>query len=192
VKPVYFRSAKELASWLREHGGSAAELWIGFYKKDSGKAGITYREALDEALCTGWIDGIRKGVDEKRFRQRFTPRRKKSIWSAINIRRVGELTAARRMKPAGLAAFERRQSGPAPYSFESPRELDAAAALALRRDVRARAWFEAQPPSYRRTASFWVMSAKQEATRERRLRTLIDSSRRGEPIPPLRWMRKRR
>jgi hypothetical protein len=100
VKPVYFRSARELASWLRKHGDSAAELWIGFYKKDSGKAGITYREALDEALCTGWIDGIRKGVDEKRFRQRFTPRKKKSIWSAINIRRVGELTAAGRMKPA--------------------------------------------------------------------------------------------
>ena len=175
-----------------EHGGSAAELWIGFYKKDSGKAGITYREALDEALCCGWIDGIRKGVDEKRFRQRFTPRKTKSIWSAVNIRRAGELTAAGSMKPAGLAAFERRQSGPAPYSFESPRELDAASATVLRRDARARAWFDAQPPSYRRLVSHWVMSAKQAATRERRLRTLIDSSRRGEPIPPLRWTRKRR
>jgi uncharacterized protein YdeI (YjbR/CyaY-like superfamily) len=186
VKPVFFRSAKELASWLDEHG-------IGFHKKSSGKPGTTYREALDEALCSGWIDGVRKGIDESRFTVRFTPRKKKSIWSAVNIRRVGELVSAERMKPRGLAAFERRQGGPAPYSFESrPRELDAASAAALRRDARAQAWFDAQPPSYRRTATFWVMNAKLLATRERRLRTLIDCSRRGEPIPPLRWARKRR
>jgi uncharacterized protein YdeI (YjbR/CyaY-like superfamily) len=188
VKPIFFPSAAAFCAWLDRHGGDAGELLVGFYKKGSGKAGITYPEALDEALCSGWIDGLRKGADEERYTIRFTPRKPKSTWSAVNILRVGELTKAGRMKPAGVAAFERRQSGPAPYSFESAqRSLDAASAKVLRASPRARKFFEAQPPGYRRVASFWVMSAKQQETRARRLRALVECSEQGAWIPPLRW-----
>jgi uncharacterized protein YdeI (YjbR/CyaY-like superfamily) len=191
-EPVFFESGAAFRKWLGDHGASATEVWLGFHKKSLGRSGITYREALDEALCSGWIDGVRKSIDEGRFKIRFTPRKPKSIWSKVNIRRVRELMAAGRMKAAGLAAFERRQKGPAPYSFESaPRTLDRASEKLLRANRRAQTFFETQPPSYRRLVSFWVMSAKRAETRARRLRTLIDCCAAGEPIPPLRWARRR-
>lgn len=188
MKPIFFSSAAEFAAWLDTKGAAAGELWLGFFKKGSGRAGISYPEAVDEALCSGWIDGLRKSIDAASFMVRFTPRKPKSIWSAVNIRRAGELTKAGRMKRAGVAAFERRQAGPAPYSFESePRVLDAAAEKILHASPRALAFFAAQPPSYRRVTSFWVMSAKKEETRARRLRILVESSENGSWIPALRW-----
>jgi uncharacterized protein YdeI (YjbR/CyaY-like superfamily) len=188
VTATFFASAAAFAAWLERHGGEAEELWVGFYKKGSGKPGISYPEALDAALCCGWIDGVRKGIDEKRYAIRFTPRKAKSIWSAVNIRRAGKLTRAGKMKPAGAAALARRQSGPAPYSFESrPRTLDSACARVLRASPRAVKFLEAQPPSYQRVVTFWVMSAKQEETRARRLQTLIASSEQGLWVPPMRW-----
>ena len=188
MKPTFFSSAAEFAAWLDFEGAKAGELWLGFFKKQSGREGMTYREALDEALCSGWIDGLRKSIDATCFMVRFTPRKRRSIWSAVNVRRAGELTKAGRMKAAGVAAFERRQAGPAPYSFESePRALDAAAEKILRASPRALAFFAAQPPSYRRMTSFWVMSAKKEETRDRRLRILVESSEKGAWIPALRW-----
>ncbi|HVL70038.1 MAG TPA: YdeI/OmpD-associated family protein [Vicinamibacterales bacterium] len=182
--PRFFRAAAELRRWLERHHDREPELWVGFYRKDSGRGGLTYSEALDEALCFGWIDGVRKRFDEESYVQRFTPRQAKSYWSAVNTKRVEELKKAGRMHPAGLAAFERRDKGaPARYSFER-----AAAALGaeherrFRTDAKAWAYFEAQAPWYRRVAVHWVTSAKRPETRERRLETLIRDSAAGRRI----------
>jgi uncharacterized protein YdeI (YjbR/CyaY-like superfamily) len=184
VKPKHFTSAADFRAWLAANHASTTELWVGFYKKDSGKGGLTYPEALDEALCFGWIDGIRKRVDDVRFTQRFTPRKPRSNWSLVNIRHVGRLKKAGRMAPAGLKAFAARtpaKSGV--YSFENkPRELSPS----LKRQFNAApaAWnfFQQQPPGYRRVASFWVMSAKQAETRQRRLARLIADSGQGRRL----------
>jgi uncharacterized protein YdeI (YjbR/CyaY-like superfamily) len=185
-KPTFFRSAGEFRAWLARHHGSAAELWVGFHKKTSGRGGITYGEALDEALCVGWIDGVRKSLDATRYTIRFTPRKPRSGWSAVNIRHVNRLMAEGRMRPSGLDAFERRDPKRAGYSFEErPRRLPPALAKRFRADTHAWAFFQAQPPSYRRTALFWVLSAKKEETRERRLTTLIACSAKEARIPPL-------
>ena len=145
---------------------------------------MTYRQALDEALCLGWIDGVRRSLDEASFSVRFTPRKPKSAWSAVNIARVGGLRAEGRMHPAGLAAFGARvKTG---YSYESrPQALAPAFLRKLRASARARRFFEAQPPWYRRTCAFWVMSAKQAETRARRLQVLIASSEKKESVAPL-------
>jgi uncharacterized protein YdeI (YjbR/CyaY-like superfamily) len=184
VKPKHFKSAADFRAWLDANQASATELWVGFYKKDSGKGGLTYPEALDEALCFGWIDGVRKRVDDVRFTQRFTPRKPRSNWSRVNIRHVRRLKQAGRMATAGLKAFAARiaaRSGV--YSFENkPRELSPS----LKRQFKAApaAWnfFQQQPPGYRRVASFWVMSAKQVATRQRRLARLMEDSERGQRL----------
>jgi uncharacterized protein YdeI (YjbR/CyaY-like superfamily) len=165
-----------------------SELWIAFYRKDAGKRGLTYDEAVEEALCFGWIDGLKQKHDAESFRQRFTPRRPTSIWSAINIRRVAKLRAAGLMAQPGLAAFESRDPKRAGlYSFENRDvQLDSAAQRAFRATPDAWAFFSAQPPGYRRIASFWVMNAKRAQTRERRLAQLIADSKRGERIAMLR------
>ncbi|HEX7706891.1 MAG TPA: YdeI/OmpD-associated family protein [Thermoanaerobaculia bacterium] len=185
----FFRSATEFRRWLESHHSTADELWVGFYKKAASRRGITYAEAVDESLCFGWIDGIRKRIDEERYANRFTPRKPRSNWSDVNTRRVAELTAAGRMHPAGLAAFQLRdESRAGVYSFENR----AAATLTPMQEARfrksARAWtfFEAQPPGYRKTAIWWVVSAKREQTREKRLTTLIDDSANGLRIAMLR------
>ncbi len=183
--PRYFRTPAAFRRWLARHHASAAELWVGYYKKGTGTPSITWPESVDEALCFGWIDGIRKSVDEDRYVIRFTPRRPASHWSAVNLRRVRALIAEGRMTPAGLAAFDRRRAE-APYSYQQrPRALPAAYRAALQ--ARAGAWefFRAQPPGYRRTATAWVMSARREETRRRRLETLVRHSAKGERIPPL-------
>jgi uncharacterized protein YdeI (YjbR/CyaY-like superfamily) len=145
---------------------------------------MTYRQALDEALCLGWIDGVRRSLDEASFSVRFTPRKPKSAWSAVNVARVGQLRAEGRMHPAGLAAFDARvKTG---YSHESrPQALAPAYLKKLRANARAWRFFEAQPPWYRRTCAFWVMSARRPETRARRLDVLISSSERQESVPPL-------
>jgi uncharacterized protein YdeI (YjbR/CyaY-like superfamily) len=185
-RPAFFATAARFRAWLEAHHADAKELVVGFFKVASEKPSITYAEALDEALCYGWIDGVRKRRDADSYTIRFTPRRPGSIWSAVNLRHVARLKAARRMRPAGLRVFEARDRGKTRrYSFENrPVPLDAARARRFRANRRAWTWFAAQAPGYRRTAQWWVMSARQDATRDRRLAILIDSSARGVKAPP--------
>jgi uncharacterized protein YdeI (YjbR/CyaY-like superfamily) len=175
MDPTYFSTQDEWRAWRAAHGASATELWLGFYKVGVGQRGITYAQAVDEALCAGWIDGVRKRMDDARFVIRFTPRKPTSIWSAVNIKRVGELTALGRMLPAGDAAFAARDEARSKvYSFEQQNAaLSEAHAHQFRADEAAWRWFQAQPASYQKMATWWVMSAKREETRAKRLATLI-------------------
>ena len=183
----FFKTPAEFRKWLEKNHAGAAELWVGFYKRDSGQPSITWPEAVDEALCYGWIDGVRKAVDALSYTIRFTPRKSASIWSMVNIRRVNELTKLGRMMPTGVAAFETRDEDRAKkYSYENrPRSLGEAHEKKFRANKKAWEFYEAQAPWYRRTSSFWVTSAKQEETRERRLEQLIACSVKGERIPQL-------
>jgi uncharacterized protein YdeI (YjbR/CyaY-like superfamily) len=178
VKPIFFETPAELRRWLERNHDKAAELLVGFYKKDSGRRSITWPESVDEALCFGWIDGVRKRIDDVSYTIRFTPRKRGSNWSAVNIRRVGELTKLGLMQPAGLKAFEARTAEKsAIYAYENaPKELPAAEEKKFRANRKAWTYFNAQAPSYRRVAIYWVMSAKREETRARRLALLIDDS----------------
>ena len=177
--PQFFAKSEELREWFDANAADADEAWIGFYKKSSGRPSITWAEAVDEALCVGWIDSVTKGLDDDSFAIRFTPRRKGSTWSLKNIRRVEELRAEGRLRPAGLAVFEQRlpdKSGT--YSFEQESvELDEQALQTFRATPGAWEWFHTQPPSYRKAAIWWVISAKRPETRKRRLAALIDDSR---------------
>jgi uncharacterized protein YdeI (YjbR/CyaY-like superfamily) len=189
MKPVFFADREAFRAWLDEHHGTESELWVGLYKKGSGRPSITWPEAVDEALCFGWIDGIRKSIDETSYANRFTPRKRTSNWSAINVARVAELTKQGRMRPAGLAAFdERTERKTGVYSYENRHQarLDDDAERTFQANEPAWAFFQRQPPSYRQTAIFWVVSAKREETRARRLATLIDCSEKSERIPALR------
>lgn len=178
----YFRSAKELRAWLEKNHAKGDELWVGFYKKNSGKSGVTYQEAIDEALCFGWIDGIRKSLDEDSYANRFTPRRPRSPWSRVNIGKVQALIAAGRMTPAGLAEYAKRKPEvTGPYSFEQDQiKFSPDQESAFRKNRAAWKFFESQPPYYRRVITWWVISAKQEATRTRRLQRLMDDSAKGQ------------
>jgi uncharacterized protein YdeI (YjbR/CyaY-like superfamily) len=189
---IYFESAVELRDWFDANHGTAEELWIGHHRKATGKPSLTWSQTVDEALCVGWIDSVRVSVDETRFVQRFTPRRKGSTWSAVNVAKVEALTAEGRMRPAGLAAFEARTAGnTAVYSYERAAAIFSAEELArLRANAAAWADWEARPPSYRRAVTHWVTSAKGEATRERRLTTLVEDSAAGRKVRPMRWERK--
>ncbi|HEV8072908.1 MAG TPA: YdeI/OmpD-associated family protein [Opitutaceae bacterium] len=187
LKVIYFPSPAEFRRWLEHHHASTTELWVGFYRKDSGQGGLTYAEALDEALCFGWIDGIRKKVDTDSYTNRFTPRKSGSIWSLINIGHVGRLTAAGKMHPSGLKAFAARLAHrTGVYSFEqkSPK-LSAAYEKKFRANPKAWAFFTAQAPWYRRTAIHKVVSPKQEATRLRWLNLLMADSARGKRLDAL-------
>ncbi len=195
MNPTFFQSQALFRKWLEKNHDQVPELWVGLQKTGSPQPGLQYKQALDEALCFGWIDGVRKSIDEHRWTIRFTPRKPRSIWSAINLRRAEELKALGLMKPSGLAAFEgrdpKRQNL---YSFEQekPLKLDAAYAKQLRANEKARSFFESQAPYYQRTASFWVMSAKKEETRLKRLGVLIEYSAKGEKVPPLAPLPKRK
>ncbi len=187
-EPTFFASPVEFRAWLERHHESARELWVGFYKKGSGRASITWPEAVDEALCFGWIDGVRKGIDEESYANRFTPRKPRSTWSAVNIRRVEELTRAGRMRPAGLRAFEQRsEERSATYSYEQRKEasLEPAQERLFRANRKAWEFFQAQAPWYRRAAIWWVVSAKRQETRNKRLATLIEDSEQGRTVRPL-------
>lgn len=187
MKPQFFRTPKELRAWFEANHDNRGELLLGLYRKATARESVTYQEALDEALCYGWIDGVRHSLGDEAYTIRFTPRRKRSNWSQVNIRRVGELEAAGRMHPAGHRAFDARDpERQNRYSFEN-RDKGLAPALEaeFRRSRKAWAFFETQPPSYRHAASLWVMSAKQESTRRRRLKTLIADSAAGMRIKPL-------
>ena len=188
MEVVYFKSSADFRAWLEEHHASATEVWVGFYRKDSGVPGITYPEAVDQALCFGWIDGVRRSVDSSSYTNRFTPRKPGSNWSAVNVKRVGELSELGRMHASGLKAFETRDpSRSQEYSHEGrAAELDGEYAERLRAHPAAWAFFRAQSPWYRRTASWWVVSAKKEETRAKRLATLIEDSAAGLWVGPLR------
>ncbi len=180
MKPRFFRSADHFRAWLEKHAASATELWLGFHKRASGKASVTWPESVDHALCFGWIDGIRKNIDATSYVIRFTPRKPRSTWSAVNVKRVGVLRKQGLMQPAGLEAFEaRREKRSGIYSYEQ-RAVDLPEPYAgmLQKSAIARAFLAAQPPSYRKAAIWWVISAKQETTRLRRLKQLIGDSRR--------------
>lgn len=181
MKPKFFKSQSDFRQWLEKNHANETELLIGFYKKHSGKPSITYSEALDEALCFGWIDGVRRRLEEDSYVQRFTPRRPKSIWSNVNVRHVERLKKLGRMAPGGLIAYERRdQDRTGIYSFEnSSRELSPTYEKKFRANKKAWKFFETLPPSFKRTSIFWVMSAKQEDTRLRRLNHLIESAAKG-------------
>lgn len=186
-QPKFFRTVAHLARWFAANGEKQTELWIGYYKKHTGRGGVIYQMALDEALCWGWIDGQVKSIDEACYMQRWTPRTPTSIWSDVNTRKVARLTAEGRMQPAGLAAFARRDEARAGiYAFEG-KSLDFTPAMLERFKANAAAWafWEKQPPGYKRTATHLVTSAKREDTRERRLAQVIDCSACGERIPQL-------
>ena len=185
--PRFFRDAASLRRWFAAHRAEAPELLLGYWKVGSGKPSVSWPESVDEALCVGWIDGVRRRIDELSYTIRFTPRKSTSIWSAINIARVAALQTAGRMQPAGLAAFStRRENRSGVYSFEQGAiELPETYTALLRADPAAWADFQARPPSYRKAAMWWIVSAKQEATRLRRLRVLIDCGARGAKIPPI-------
>jgi len=184
MKPTFFPTASALRRWLERHHETESVLLVGFYKKGSGRASITWPESVDEALCFGWIDGVRKSIDAESYSIRFTPRRRGSAWSAINLRKVEALIASGRMRPAGLRAFEERdprKSGT--YSFErAAAQLSPEAEAEFRASPAAWTFFQSQPPGYRKLMAWWIVSAKQEATRMRRLRTLIAESAAGRRI----------
>jgi uncharacterized protein YdeI (YjbR/CyaY-like superfamily) len=184
MTPRFFAAAAAFRAWLESHHDRKTELLVGFYKKGLKRPGMTYAEALDEALAFGWIDGVRRSRGAESYTIRFTPRKPGSIWSNINVGHVKRLIAEGRMHAAGLSAYEARtdeRSGI--YSFErQPMRFDAAAAHVFAANKKARKFFDAQPPGYKRVMTFWVMNAKKADTRARRLAHLIDKSARGERI----------
>lgn len=187
MEPTFFRSPQEFRAWLQEHHASERELLLGFYKKRSGVTGFTQAQAVDEALCFGWIDGHVRAIDEHRYTARFTPRTPHSIWSAVNIRKAEQLIAQGRMEPPGLAVYterDLRQAGK--YSYENhPRALAEADEVRFRANADAWAFFTTQAPSYQRTAIWWVVSAKTATTHEKRLATLIQDSAEGRRLKHL-------
>jgi len=187
VKPRFFATADELRTHFGKVHDTASELWIGFYKKASKRPSVTYHEALDEALSVGWIDGVRKALDSQSYVTRFTPRKRGSYWSAVNTARALALIEQGRMTPAGLRAFEARDAKKtAKYSFErSTCAFDANALRTFKANRNAWTFFSAQPPGYRNVATFFVVSAKREETRAKRLKVLIDDSARGRRLPML-------
>ena len=186
MKPTFFATPADFRKWLEKNHDTAPELLVGFYKKDSGKPSITWPESVDEALCFGWIDGIRRRIDDESYSIRFTPRRARSIWSNVNTKRVAVLTKEGRMHPAGLAAFKARDPNRSGiYAFEQRKkdqQLDAAYEAKLKANKKAWAFFQSQAPYYRRMMSLWVMSAKKEETRLQRLAALIDDSAAGRRV----------
>lgn len=181
----FFGSPADLRKWFEKYHSTAQELWVGFHKKGTGKPSVTWPESVDEALCCGWIDGVRKGIDDDSYTIRFSPRKPRSIWSAINIKRVEELTSQRRMLDAGLQAFQARHvSRSRIYSYEQERPpgLDELHEKKLRANKAAWKFFQGQAASYRKRASWWVMSGKKEETRRARLDKLIEESAQGRRL----------
>jgi len=187
MKERFFQSSSHFRTWLQSSHSTAAELWVGFHKKSSGKPSVTYSEAVNEALCFGWIDGVRKSVTVDAYTVRFTPRKAKSQWSAVNTKRVQKLSDAGLMHAAGLKAFEGATTQTRKYSYEQRNNaaFDKESERQFQANRKAWDFFQAQPPWYRRTATFWVISAKKEETRKKRLAALIADSASGKPIKPL-------
>jgi uncharacterized protein YdeI (YjbR/CyaY-like superfamily) len=187
MKPTFFATPAAWRNWLDKNHTRRQELLVGFYKKSSGKPSITWPESVDAALCFGWIDGIRRRIDDESYSIRFTPRNPRSTWSAINIKRVEELTAKQLMRPAGIKAFEaRREERSGVYSFEQRSiNFERAHEQAFQANKVAWKYFRSQAPWYQRTATWWVVSAKRPETKEKRLAILIRYSEQEQPIPQL-------
>jgi uncharacterized protein YdeI (YjbR/CyaY-like superfamily) len=186
TRPKFFATPEAFRAWLDAHHERETECLVGFYKKDSGRASITWPESVDEALSFGWIDGKRKTIDEISYTIRFTPRKARSNWSAVNVKRMAVLITEGRVRPMGLAAFEKRaaeRTGIYAYENRKSAVLDPEAEREFRRNKKAWAYFEAEAPSYRQQAMWWVITAKREETRRSRLATLIDDSAHGRRIP---------
>ena len=179
----FFKTQAAFRSWLEKHHDQEKELLVGFYNVPSGRGGLTYRQALDEALCFGWIDGVRKNVDADSYTIRFTPRKAKSYWSEVNTKRFHELVELGVVAEPGQQAFDRRDPARKKYSFErEPAQFDAATEKQFRANKKAWAFFKAQAPWYRKLLTFYVMSAKKEETRASRLKKLIDASEAGKRL----------
>lgn len=187
MKPRFFASKSDFREWLEKNHDTVPELWVEYYKKKTGIPSITWPESVDEALCFGWIDGIRKSIDEQRYKIRFTPRREDSNWSAVNIQRVEELKKQGLMRPPGIKAFKNKKGkNSEQYSYEGRNvKLKKEYQNKIKSNNKAWKFFKALAPSYRKASVTWVMSAKKEETRERRLGVLIKSSEQGQKIPPL-------
>jgi len=185
MKPTFFRTPAEFREWLDKHHATTDELLVGYYKKDSGKPSLTWPESVDQALCFGWIDGVRKSIDDIRYTIRFTPRKAGSIWSSVNRQRAQGLIEQGQMQPAGLKAYEaRRENKSGLYSYEQRRvELAEPDNRLLKKNKAAWSFFQAQPASYRKAVSWWIISAKQEETRLKRLEKLKTCSAQGRRLP---------
>lgn len=189
AEPTFFATAEDLRAWLVQHGGAASELIVGFVKTHTGKAGLTWPQAVDEALCFGWIDGVRHRIDDDHYKIRFTPRKPGSRWSAVNIKRVPELRAEGRMTAAGLAAFALRtetRSRTASYEQATFPELSPMETSEFKTNKPAWAFYKSRPMSYRRKVNWIVISAKQQATHDRRFQALVTACAEGRRIlaPP--------
>lgn len=184
MEPTFFKNAAAFRKWLQKNHEKEKELLVGFYKTTSGRPSMSWSESVDEALCFGWIDGVRKSVDAESYTIRFTPRKPGSIWSLININKVKALTQQGLMQPAGTAAFEKRnESKSGIYSHEKPAaRLDIASQKTLKANRKAMAFFKAQAPSYQKVIIHWIMSAKQDVTRVKRLQKLIEESEAGKRL----------
>ncbi|UYN90454.1 MAG: YdeI/OmpD-associated family protein [Anaerolineales bacterium] len=184
MKPVFFESPAALRKWLAKNHKSADELWVGMYKKHTGKPSITWPQVVDEVLCFGWIDGIRKGIDAESYTNRITPRRKGSHWSAVNLKRVLELQAEGRMTPAGMKAYEERDPAKSQQYSSEQQGVALPTTLEARFKKNKQAWtfFNQQPPGYRKTILWWVVSAKREDTQIKRLQRLIEVSTAGARV----------
>jgi uncharacterized protein YdeI (YjbR/CyaY-like superfamily) len=195
LDPVFFSEPWEFREWLRKNHDKASEIWVGFYKKDSGKPSITWQESVDEALCFGWIDSVRRSVSDTSYANRFTQRKTRSTWSAINIKRAKELIRVGRMQHSGLEAFEHRSDDRSRiYSYEQRQtsKLSGDFEKRFRANKKAWAFFLAQAPWYQRVAAFWVLSAKKEETKLKRLGKLIEDSENERTIPPFTRPQKRK
>ena len=188
TKPVFFASPSELRAWFEKHHDDTSELLVGFYKRSSGRPSITWPESVEQALCFGWIDGVRRSIDDTSYTIRFTPRKARSNWSAVNIKKANELIESGLMRPAGLEAFKKRteaRSGIYSYEQRHLAKLDEDYEARFRANEKAWAFFQSRPPSYRKAVTWWVVSAKKEETRQRRLAKLIEESERENTIGQL-------
>lgn len=188
MEPIFFANTSELRKWFEKNHDKEKELLVGYYKTHTGKPSITWSQSVDQALCFGWIDGIRKSLGETGYTIRFTPRKPGSIWSDINIKKVEEFTQKGLMRPAGIEAFNKRDEKKSRvYSFEQKNiQLDKNFEKQFKQNKKAWNFFQSQPPSYRKPAMWWVMSAKQDETKQRRLATLIKDSEEGQRIKQMR------
>lgn len=191
MNPLFFPTSADLRKWLEANHKTCNEQWIGYYKKHTGKASITWPESVDQALCFGWIDGLRKKIDEESYMIRFTPRRKGSHWSTVNLKRIAILIAEKQVTPNGLEVYQRDKANRSNASYEQETvALSKSYEATLKANSSAWTFFESMPPSLKKPSVWWVMSAKREETRQKRLQVLIDCSAAGEKIPLFKWSKK--